>query len=137
MTTATARAIETADTIPARLAGLARTVAAQVDSRSLTPLEEATLFQLLVDGGATPAGIAAMAGKVTAYVTCRMDLLRLIPAGQDRLRAGQVPVGLAWYIARLDRHDQAYMLDRWACGQFAGARAAEHVARNLWAGHQI
>ncbi|KPI33301.1 hypothetical protein OV450_1389 [Actinobacteria bacterium OV450] len=117
---------------PVLPASAAQAIADRSQEPDVDPIEQAKLYKLLVDGGHSPAEIAAMAGKEhVPAITERIALLNLTEANQRRIENGTLPVGLAWYIARLDRDGQGYMTVRWLRGEFTDARDAELTARRL------
>jgi len=102
-----------------------RSVAENVGRVDMTPIEEARAFQRLVDAGWSTEQIAARTGASVEKVGWRMDLLTLIPAAMDALSKGHLPVGLAWYVSRLEPTAQSVFLGKWGRGEFPTIRDAE------------
>lgn len=110
----------------------AQVIAEQVNEPGTRPLREARIYRLLTENGYQGPEIAEMAGKTPMKITIRMELLALGEAGQGALDGGTIPVGLAWYIARLSAANQRVMLTRWARGDFADAHEASDVAVEIY-----
>jgi ParB family chromosome partitioning protein len=107
----------------------AKAMAENLGRVDLLPMEEAQGFQSLHEAGFTVEQIAAMCGKAVFYVTWRMDLLRLVPALQEAVIKGHVPVGVTWYLVNLSADNQHRFLARFARGEFSTSRDAEAFAR--------
>lgn len=107
----------------------AKAMAENLGRVDLTPMEEAFGFQTLREAGFADEDIAAMCGKSLYYVTWRMDLLRLVPALQEAVIKGHVPVGVTWYLVNLSADNQHRFLGRYARGEFKTNRDAEAFAR--------
>jgi len=106
----------------------AQVIAEQVNEPGTRPLREARIYRLLTDAGYPAAEIAEMASKTPMKITIRMELLALGEAGQAALDSGTIPVGLAWYIARLSAPNQQLVLTRWTRGDYADAHEASDAA---------
>jgi ParB/RepB/Spo0J family partition protein len=104
---------------------LPRAVAENLGRADMTPMEEAEAFSRLAAAGYDRAEIAAMCGKTVEYVGYRIDLLALTDACAEALNVGHLPVGTAWYVAKLTPAGQQRFLRKWVRGEFATARDAE------------
>ncbi|MDX3345917.1 hypothetical protein PV387_03555 [Streptomyces sp. ME02-6987-2C] len=104
----------------------------EAKARQLAPLDEGRLFSLLAEAGFTHEQIASWYGCQITFIRWRIELLDLIADGQDALRRERLPVGLAWYIARLSEESQHHMLDRWLAGDFFDALSAQSCARYIF-----
>ncbi|MGJ3558900.1 ParB/RepB/Spo0J family partition protein [Streptomyces sp. INA 01156] len=102
-----------------------RSVAENLGRADMTPLEEARAFQKLINFNLTPEEVAKRVGKSWNYVDCRLQLLKLVPAVQEALLKGHLPVGLAWYAAQISPANQNAFIARWSRGQFNSPREAE------------
>ncbi|WP_086859769.1 ParB/RepB/Spo0J family partition protein [Streptomyces milbemycinicus] len=109
----------------------AMAVAENVGRADMTPVEEAKAFRKLVDADYEVDEVAELVGKSPAYVQWRIDLLRLCSEAQEALVKGQLPVGLAWFVGKLNNHNQVRFLARWVRGDFKSARDAEAFAQAL------
>ncbi|MFI2434669.1 ParB/RepB/Spo0J family partition protein [Streptomyces sp. NPDC018693] len=107
------------------LEGFERSVAENLSRENMTPLEEARAFQKLVDFGLTPEQVAKRVGKSWNFVDLRLSLLKLVPAVQEALMKGHLPVGLAWYASQISPANQNAFIARWTRGQFNSPREAE------------
>jgi ParB family chromosome partitioning protein len=103
----------------------AKAMAENLGRTDMTPMEEASGFKDLEDRGFDVEKIAKMCGRSEPYVKWRMDLLTLVPAVQEAVNKGHLPVGLAWYTAHLSADNQARFLARYIQGEFPSARDAE------------
>ncbi|WP_225846914.1 ParB/RepB/Spo0J family partition protein [Streptomyces sp. HPF1205] len=115
---------ETADTF-------ARSLAENVGRADMTPLEEARGFQRLIDFGYSIEKVASVCGKSWNHVDLRLSLLKLVPAVQEALLKGHIPVGLAWYVAQVSQPNQNAFLARWTRGLFSGPRDAEAFCQKV------
>lgn len=111
----------------------ARQVAENCGRADMTPMEEARAFCDLSKVGYEVAEISDIVGKSEPYVQWRIDLLRLIPEGQDALNKQLLPVGLSWYIAKCSTDNQARIITRYLRGGFPSTRAAEAFAQATYA----
>lgn len=68
------------------------TVAENLDREDLNPVEEAEQIAVLVAEVGTQAAAAEQLRRTPAWVTQRLNLLRLVPELQDALRGGKVSV---------------------------------------------
>ncbi|GGQ50007.1 hypothetical protein GCM10010250_22010 [Streptomyces althioticus] len=107
------------------LEGFTRSVAENLGRADMSPLEEARAFQKLVDFGLTPEDVAKRVGKSWNYIDLRLSLLKLVPAVQEALLKGHLPVGLAWYASQISPANQNAFIARWTRGQFNSPREAE------------
>ncbi|MER7740022.1 ParB/RepB/Spo0J family partition protein [Streptomyces sp. NPDC096538] len=107
------------------LEGFERSMAENLSRENMTPLEEARGFQKLIDFGLTVEDVATRVGKSWNYVDLRLSLLKLVPAVQDALSKGHLPVGLAWYASQISPANQNAFIARWTRGQFNSPREAE------------
>lgn len=105
--------------------GFTRSVAENLGRADMGPLEEAKAFQKLVDFGLTPEEVAKRVGKSWNYIDLRLSLLKLVPAVQEALLKGHLPVGLAWYASQISPANQNAFIARWTRGQFNSSREAE------------
>ncbi|KPI33302.1 parB-like partition protein [Actinobacteria bacterium OV450] len=115
---------------------LAKQVAENVGRADMTPIEEAKSFKRLEDAEYTIDEIAEMCGKSAAYIGWRIDLLKLCDAAQEALSKGHLPVGMAWYVAKLSCDNQTRFLAKYARGQFPNDRAAEEFVKACLAEEQ-
>ncbi|MCX4458603.1 ParB/RepB/Spo0J family partition protein [Streptomyces sp. NBC_01728] len=119
------------------LEGFTRSVAENLGRADMTPLEEARAFdKLVVKFGLTPEEVARRIGKSWNHVDNRLQLLKLVPAVQEALLKGHVPVGLAWYAAQISPANQNAFIARWSRGQFATIRDAEGFCQRVRAEEQ-
>lgn len=116
------------DTIPAIVRadltgtdGLAAMVAENMHRQGMHPLDEAALFSLQVELGASQRQIAERTGCSQAHVSKRLALLRLPQPAQDALGAGVIDLSDAQALGRLSAQDQA---SAWARFQDAGGSLA-------------
>ncbi|MER5697821.1 ParB/RepB/Spo0J family partition protein [Streptomyces mirabilis] len=107
------------------LEGFTRSVAENLGRADMSPLEEAKAFQKLVDFNLTPEDVARRVGKSWNYIDLRLSLLKLVPAVQEALLKGHLPVGLAWYASQISPANQNAFIARWTRGQFESPRVAE------------
>lgn len=108
-----------------------RSVAENLGRADMTPLEEAKAFQKLINFGLAPLDVAKRVGKSWNYVDCRLQLLKLVPAVQEALLKGHLPVGLAWYAAQISPANQNAFIARWTRGQFNSPREAEQFCQRV------
>lgn len=113
------------------LEGFTRSVAENLGRADMSPLEEAKAFQKLVDFGLTPDEVAKRVGKSFNFVDLRLALLDLVPAVQEALLKGHIPVGLAWYASQISPANQNAFIARWSRGQFATIRDAEQFCQRV------
>ncbi|MFZ3595064.1 ParB/RepB/Spo0J family partition protein [Streptomyces sp. BH104] len=110
----------------------ARSVAENVGRADMTPLEEAEAFQKMRDEyGYEVDDIAKRVGRSWNYVDLRLKLLDLVPAVQEALLKGHIPVGLAWYVAQISAANQQAFIARWTRGQFPSIRDAETFCQKV------
>ncbi|MCX4609415.1 ParB/RepB/Spo0J family partition protein [Streptomyces mirabilis] len=107
------------------LEGFTRSVAENLGRADMSPLEEAKAFKKLVDFDLTPEEVAKRVGKSWNYIDLRLSLLKLVPAVQEALLKGHLPVGLAWYASQISPANQNAFIARWTRGQFNSPREAE------------
>jgi ParB/RepB/Spo0J family partition protein len=113
------------------LEGFTRSVAENLGRADMSPLEEAKAFKKLTDFGLTPEDVAKRIGKSWNHVDNRLQLLKLVPAVQEALIKGHLPVGLAWYAAQISPANQNAFLARWSRGQFTSPREAEQFCQRV------
>jgi ParB/RepB/Spo0J family partition protein len=118
------------------LEGFTRSVAENLGRADMSPLEEARAFDKLVKFGLTAEEVAKRIGKSWNHVDNRLQLLKLVPAVQEALIKGHLPVGLAWYAAQISPANQNAFLARWSRGQFATIRDAEQFCQRVRAEEQ-
>jgi ParB family chromosome partitioning protein len=95
-----------------------------VQRADMTPMEEASAFQLLVDTGMTPKEIATELGLADFRVTWRLQLLQLDPELRKLFEADQLDRQQALELARLPRPaDQRRILAMLNRGQLVGWKA--------------
>ncbi|MFF5968236.1 hypothetical protein ACFY64_31835 [Streptomyces collinus] len=109
-------------------AHLARAIAEEAAKREATPMREGQVYAVLVAAGYDAHEIAELAGSNWNRVDLRLRLLDLADNCKTALEEGLLPIGLAWYVARLSAPNQQLMLNRWLRGDFDGAREAERFA---------
>ena len=71
---------------------LAATAAENIDRESLDPIEEAEAVQQVVEAAGSGKAAAEHFGKTGAWVTQKLNLLKLAQAVQEALRAQEIPV---------------------------------------------
>jgi ParB-like chromosome segregation protein Spo0J len=120
---------DTAKLVPAEVA---QQIADQAAAPDVTPLTETRVFNLLAAASYTDEEIGEMTGRRACYVGWRLDLLKLSQSGQDALNSGDLPINLAWHIARLSGPNQNLMVARWARGEFSSSRHAERYAECIY-----
>ncbi|MFF3654927.1 hypothetical protein [Streptomyces olivochromogenes] len=108
--------VTTSKLIPARLA---QQIADQIDQVGATPMIEARIFGLLVDGGYTPEEIGPMVGVHWARVFNRLALRKLSGDAQGMVDRGALSGDSGYCIAQLSPQAQASMLTRIRNGEFA------------------
>ncbi|MFJ3249097.1 ParB/RepB/Spo0J family partition protein [Streptomyces sp. NPDC086782] len=113
------------------LEGFERSVAENLSRENMTPMEEARAFKKLIDFNLTPEEVAKRVGKSWNYVDCRLQLLKLVPAVQEALLKGHLPVGLAWYVAQISPANQNAFIARWSRGRFNTIRDAEQFCQRV------
>ena len=79
--------------------------------RDVDPIEEAVAFNILNIRGQSVADIAERFGKSAAYVNNRMRLTSLIEPLRQALSNGQLPLGGAYLLARLNKEEQQEYFD--------------------------
>jgi ParB family chromosome partitioning protein len=104
-------------------------IAENVNRQDMTPMEEARAYQRLTERGWEIPQVCELFGKTIEYVTWRIGLLNLVPAAQEAVEKGQLQVGLAWYVCRLNVDNQHRFLAKWARGEFKSFRDAEAFAQ--------
>ena len=70
-------------------------------------------------------------------MTSPESLLNLTELGKRAMDEELLPVGLAWYIARLSEPNQQLMLNRWLRGDFESVCHAERYASAIQADEQF
>ncbi|MGC5334888.1 ParB/RepB/Spo0J family partition protein [Micromonospora sp. DT62] len=75
-----------------REAWVSATAAENLDRENLDPIEEAKAVQLLVQECGTGKAAAARLSRTPAWVTQRLNLLKLAPEVQTLLRSGELPL---------------------------------------------
>lgn len=75
-----------------REAWVSATAAENLDRENLDPIEEARAVQLLVQESGTGRAAAVRLSRTPAWVTQRLNLLKLAPELQAMLRSGEVPL---------------------------------------------
>ncbi|MFE7461630.1 ParB/RepB/Spo0J family partition protein [Nocardiopsis terrae] len=95
----------------------------------MTPMEEGAGFAKAIDEGHTLEEVAQACGKSVAFVQWRMDLLGLVGSCREALDKGHIPVGVAWYLAKVTPQAQEGFLTRWVRGEFPTHRDAEHALK--------
>ncbi|WP_405961228.1 hypothetical protein OG235_36815 [Streptomyces sp. NBC_00024] len=107
---------------------LAQAIADEAAAPHSTPLAQAKLFRLLVDGGYSELEIGEMFGQGPEAVCHRLGLLALIPDGQGLADRRVLPVDLGYYIGCLSPENQQLMISRWRTGGFSSSGHAERYA---------
>ncbi|CAL9536654.1 hypothetical protein [Streptomyces sp. enrichment culture] len=118
----------TAKLIPAELA---RAIAAEAANHHGNPVREGRVYAVLVAAGYDAHEIAELAGSNWNRVDLRLALLNLADNCMNALEQGLMPVGLAWYVARLSAPNQQLMLNRWLRGDFKNSIEASRVAGGI------
>ncbi|MEZ0076308.1 ParB/RepB/Spo0J family partition protein [Planotetraspora sp. GP83] len=107
----------------------AKQVAENVGRVDMTPMEEGAAFRKLMELGYSMEQVAKTTGKSLNFVELRLDLLKLTDPMKDALLKGHLPVGLAWYVAKLHADNQNRFLARFSRGEFPTIRDAEAFAQ--------
>jgi hypothetical protein len=87
-------------------------IIANLHHEDVTPLDEATSYQRLLDKGRTVDELAARLGKSKRYIYQVLTLNRLIPEAQDLLARDVLPLNYATKLATVPAERQAEGLDR-------------------------
>jgi ParB family transcriptional regulator, chromosome partitioning protein len=104
-------------------------IAENVNRLDMTPMEEATAYNVLRGRGWDVARIAGAYGKSEPYIQWRIDLLNLSTDLKELVEKGHLPIGAAWYVCLLPQDTQQRFLVKWARGDFKEIRDAEEFAR--------
>ena len=105
-------------TIPVRVRDIDENAAeeemiiANLHHEDVTPLDEATSYQRLLDKGRTVDELAARLGKSKRYIYQVLTLNRLVPEAQDLLARDILPLNYAMKLATVPVERQAEGLDR-------------------------
>jgi ParB family chromosome partitioning protein len=97
------------------------TAAENIEREAYDPIEEARAVQILVQECGTGKAAAAQLSRTPAWVTQRLNLLKLTPEMQALLRAGEIPIREARNLATLPTHEQ---LSAWRARQAASELTA-------------
>jgi ParB family chromosome partitioning protein len=89
------------------------TVAENLDRADLNPLEEAEQITVLVDEVGTQTAAAEQLRRTPAWVTQRLNLLKLVPEVQAAVRGGELPVREVRELHRATPVEQIAALRRW------------------------
>lgn len=89
------------------------TAAENLDREDLNPVEVAEQITVLVAEVGTQAAAAEQLRKTGAWVTQRLNLLRLVPEVQAAVRTGEMPVREVRDLHRADPPEQLAALRRW------------------------
>lgn len=98
------------------------TVAENLDREDLNPVEEAEQIAVLVAEVGTQAAAAEQLRKTGAWVTQRLNLLRLVPEVQAVVRTGEMSVREVRELHRADPPEQLAALRRWRAAAAARER---------------
>lgn len=96
-----------------RLRFIQATVAENLDREDLNPLEEAEQIAVLVGEVGTQSAAADELRKTGAWVTQRLNLLKLVPDVQAAVRAGEIPVAEVRELHRATPAEQLAALQAW------------------------
>ena len=105
-------------TIPVRVRDIDENAAeeemiiANLHHEHVTPLDEATSYQRLLDKGRTVDELAARLGKPKRYIHQVLGLNRLVPEAQDLLARDVLPLNYAMKLATVPADRQAEGLER-------------------------
>ncbi|MHB1051413.1 MAG: ParB/RepB/Spo0J family partition protein [Bacteroidota bacterium] len=80
--------------------------------KDITPLEEANAFHDLSKQGHDPESIAARIGKPAHHIVRTLRLLKLVPTAMKSLQKGDLPIGHAFEICRLQPKDQERVMEK-------------------------
>jgi ParB family chromosome partitioning protein len=89
------------------------TAAENIDREDYDPIEEARAVQLLVGEAGSGAAAAKELTRTPAWVTQRLNLLKLVPEVQDAVRSGEVPLRDVRDLHRLPAAEQVSTLTAW------------------------
>lgn len=95
-----------------RLDFLAATFEENLKREDLNPIEEATALLHMVTEAGTQTAVAEKMGKSPAWVTQRLDLLKLLDELQDLVRAGTMPLRAARVVAQQPHDRQTATWDK-------------------------
>lgn len=104
-------------------------VAENVNRRDMTIMEEARAFAHLRDLGRTPAEMAALFGKTKDYITWRLGFLSLTAEVSALVESGAIKPTLAYFIARCEPANQAWIVTRHMRGDFPTESEASAFAQ--------
>lgn len=132
--------------VSSRLRFVGATTDENLEREDLNPVEEAEQIALFAAELGTQAAAAEHVRRTKAWVTQRLNLLKLEPELQDALRAGKIPVEKVRDLHRVGRVKQLAVLRRWREAEAAKAnsdsaqdrpaprRQSRAVARAMWLG---
>lgn len=92
---------------------ISATAAENLDRENYDPVEEALTVQLLVQECGSGRDAAQQLSRTGAWVSQRLNLLKLEPELQTALRSGDMPLREARQLHRLSREDQLAALSAW------------------------
>ena len=98
---------------------MAATAAENLDRQDLGPIEEAHAVRLLVGECGTGKAAAQQLSRTPAWVTQRLNLLKLDPAVQAALQAGEIPLREVRDFHTLEAQQQLAALAAWQKAQAA------------------
>lgn len=98
---------------------VAATAAENLDRQDLDPIEEAHAVRLLVGECGTGKAAAEQLSRTPAWVTQRLNLLKLEPELQSALQAGEIPLREVRDLHTVDPDRQRAALDTWRRAQAA------------------
>jgi ParB family transcriptional regulator, chromosome partitioning protein len=81
-------------------------ISENIDRQAFAPLEEARALERLVALSGSGVAAAELLSRSKGWVSQRLALLKLSPAMQDLLRAGELPVHVARRLAQLPADEQ-------------------------------
>lgn len=93
---------------------LGATAAENLDRENLNPIEEARAIALMVEqDGITRKDVAERLNRTGAWVTQRMNLLKLLPELQELVLSGELPVSVARDIGPKPGDEQWQLYEQW------------------------
>lgn len=122
------------DVAATRARFLAATTAENIDREDYDVIEEAKAVHDLVAEAGTGAAAAKQLGRTPAWVTQRLNLLKLQPELHDALRMG-MPVREVRNLHRRSREDQLAALAQWR-QVTANRERADEARHGAWEGDQ-
>jgi ParB family transcriptional regulator, chromosome partitioning protein len=115
------------DLAKSRSGFISATAAENIDREDLDPVEEARVVELLVKEAGSGRAAAEQLQRTAAWVTQRLNLLKLAPGVQEALclsnREDRVPLREVRHLHTMHSEDQLAWLAEWRARQAAGPAA--------------